>query len=79
MNDPLDVDLEDAEQIAEIALVADLMVAASESPDNLDSVIIDKLLGVAAFASPGGRKADPIQPPRQRGVLAAQIGRGSGL
>jgi len=69
MNDPLDIDLEDTEQIVEIALVADLMVAASQSPTNLDSVIIDRILQGSAFASAEGEKFDPTPPPRQRRVL----------
>lgn len=46
MTDPLDVDLQDAELSSEISLVADLMVAASESPCVLDQTVIDQILGV---------------------------------
>jgi hypothetical protein len=52
MNDPLEIDLEDVEQRAEIFLVADLMVAASQSPDDLDSGVIDEILSSSTLGSP---------------------------
>jgi hypothetical protein len=47
MTDPLDVDLEDEEQIDEIELLGELMVLASAAPDELDPGTIDATLGVA--------------------------------
>lgn len=44
MNDVLDVELQDEELIAEIALVADLMVAAQQSEGALDARAIDEVL-----------------------------------
>ncbi|MGZ4426405.1 MAG: hypothetical protein ACXVXC_02360 [Nocardioidaceae bacterium] len=46
MNNALDVDLEDDELIAEIGLVTDLIVVASESERALDQDQIDRILGV---------------------------------
>jgi hypothetical protein len=43
----LDVELQDNELIAEIALVAELMVMATEAPGVLDQPTIDRVLGVA--------------------------------
>jgi hypothetical protein len=45
MNDVLDVELNDQELTAEIALVADLMVAAGRSEGTLDQRAIDEVLG----------------------------------
>lgn len=44
MTDELDVDLQDPELIAEILLVGDLMVAASESSTALSQDVIDHIL-----------------------------------
>ena len=46
MSDVLDVELEDAQLIAEIDMVAELMVAASTAPGVLDQSAIDRILGV---------------------------------
>jgi hypothetical protein len=46
MNDALDVDLQDAELIAEIQLIADLMVVASESSGAVSQRVLDETLGV---------------------------------
>jgi hypothetical protein len=46
MNDALNVDLQDTELDREIALVADLMVVASETEGALDQHTIDAVLGV---------------------------------
>lgn len=59
MHSPLDVDLDDSDLISEIALLTDLMVAASESPGPLDLSAIDAALGLW----PG---ADPARLPHQR-------------
>jgi hypothetical protein len=49
MTDALDLDLQDAELIDEIHLVADLMVAAAQSPRPLSAAEIDAILaGVPA-------------------------------
>lgn len=42
----LDVDLQDNDLVIEIALLADLMVAASESSEPLDVARIDETLGL---------------------------------
>jgi hypothetical protein len=47
MTDPLDVDLEDEEQIDEIELLGELMVLASAAAEELDPGTIDATLGVA--------------------------------
>lgn len=46
MNSSLDVDLQDNDLVSEIMLLADLMVAASESPEPLDLETIDETLGL---------------------------------
>ncbi len=46
MHSSLDVDLQDDDLVAEIALLADLMVAASESSEPLDLRTIDETLGL---------------------------------
>lgn len=46
MNDALNVDLQDEELDREIALVADLMVVASETEGTLNQDKIDEVLGV---------------------------------
>lgn len=56
MTDALDVDLQDPELTAEIHLVADLMVAAAESPRPLSPAVIDSIL------------LGPANHPHQRGV-----------
>jgi hypothetical protein len=43
--DPFDVDLQDAELSAEIQLVADLIVAASQAPGTLPQEVVDAVLG----------------------------------
>jgi hypothetical protein len=58
MNDALDIDLDDSDLHEEIALVAELMVAAAESPGHLDQARVDLLLGVGrgrGTAGPRGR------------------------
>jgi hypothetical protein len=47
MIDALDLDLQDRELIDEIHLVADLMVAAAQSPCRLSEEQIDAILGAA--------------------------------
>jgi hypothetical protein len=42
----LDVDLQDQDLVTEIALLADLMVVASESAQRLDQDTIDETLGL---------------------------------
>jgi hypothetical protein len=59
MYSALDVELHDTDLIAEIGLLADLMVVASETAGPLDPMIIDTTLGLF----PG---ADVVQLPRQR-------------
>jgi hypothetical protein len=44
MTDPFDVELQDPEILEEIRLVAELMVAASESPKRLSQAVIDNIL-----------------------------------
>lgn len=44
MTDALDMDLQDDELIAEITLVAELMVAAAQSPTALSQDAIDAIL-----------------------------------
>ena len=44
MNDVLDVDLQDPEQVAEIVLVSELMIAASQSEQPLSQAEIDRIL-----------------------------------
>ena len=50
MRSVFDVDLEDAEQVHEIQLLAELMVLASESTSTLDLGTIDAILGLAPAA-----------------------------
>lgn len=54
----LDVELHDTDLIAEIGLLADLMVVASESPGRLDPEQVDAALGLFP--------ADVVHLPRQR-------------
>ena len=56
MSDPLDVDLQDAELIAEIQLVTELMAAASGSED-LSQACIDDILEGATPSLPLQRRA----------------------
>ena len=44
MTDALDMDLQDGELIGEIRLVAELMVAAAQSPTALSQDVIDAIL-----------------------------------
>jgi hypothetical protein len=48
MTDALDVELYDPELIAEIRLVADLMVAASDSEGPLAQGLVDRILCIPA-------------------------------
>ena len=48
MTDALDLDLQDRELIDEIHLVADLMVAAAQSPCRLSDTQIDAILGAGS-------------------------------
>jgi hypothetical protein len=58
MRSVFDVELEDTEQSAEIYLLAELMVLASESVDVLDLHTIDATLGLQPFAAlPEQRRA----------------------
>ncbi len=42
----MDVDLDDSELLSEINLLADVMAAALESPDELDERAIDSVLDI---------------------------------
>lgn len=55
----LDVELHDTDLIAEIGLLADLMVVASESPGPLDAEQVDAALGLFPAA-------DVVRLPQQR-------------
>jgi hypothetical protein len=55
MSSPLDVELQDDEQLDEIRLLGELMVLASESQGALDLTTIDAGLGVRRPALPGQR------------------------
>lgn len=69
MSDNLDVDLNDAELIAEIELVTELMVLASESGPRLDQAAIDAVLGVAPPRQVVAMRTAPDAfIPRQRAV-----------
>lgn len=59
MHSSLDVELHDTDLIAEIGLLADLMVMASESPGPLDLEQVDAALGLFPAA-------DVVSLPRQR-------------
>jgi len=48
MNNRLDVDLDDHELTAEILLLTDLMIAASQSPQSLSQAAIDACLANSA-------------------------------
>lgn len=48
MTDGLEVELQDAELSSEIALVTDLIVAATESSGPMSQETIDQLLGLGA-------------------------------
>ena len=48
MNNRLDVDLDDHELTAEILLLTDLMIAASQSPQPLSQAVIDACLANSA-------------------------------
>lgn len=56
MPDPLDVDLQDDDLVAEILLLTDLMVSASPSEGPLSQSVIDTVLGVSVAG-------DPTDPP----------------
>lgn len=59
MHSSLDVDLQDNDLVIEISLLAELMVAASESPEPLDLRTIDETLGLWPVA-------DVVRLPTQR-------------
>jgi len=44
MTDPLDIDLDDAELVCEIALVVELMAAAADTSERLSQTAIDRIL-----------------------------------
>jgi hypothetical protein len=46
VNDQLDVPLEDPELLAEVELVTNLMIAASEADADLSQEDVDRILGV---------------------------------
>jgi hypothetical protein len=46
MDDQLDVQLEDAELLAEVELTTNLIIAASEAEDALPQAVVDQLLGL---------------------------------
>jgi hypothetical protein len=77
MNDALDVPLHDAEQIEEIQLVADLMIAASRSDSALNQAAVDALLlgrtggagGTGHSGGNGRRRGRAVHP--QRGPAEA--------
>lgn len=48
-----DTMLEDSQLLAEIRLLADLIIAASERPDELDQPTVDEALGLACGWTPG--------------------------
>ena len=50
MTDPLDIDLQDAELVDEIALVTELMAAAAQAPDQLSQDAVDGILRSQAVA-----------------------------
>ena len=52
-SDSTDTMLEDSQLLAEIRLLADLIVAASESPGELDQPAVDEALGLACGWTPG--------------------------
>ena len=84
MNSSLDVDLQDNDLVSEIMLLADLMVAASESPEPLDLETIDETLGLSRSTNAYVRSAwaelaianryDPALPSVR--AFVASVGRG---
>ena len=56
MNDQLDVTVHDAEVLAEIEMMTNLIIATSESEGPLPQVRIDEILGVAPII-PRARRA----------------------
>jgi heterodisulfide reductase subunit A-like polyferredoxin len=50
-DDPLDVSLEDTALLAEVGLLADLIVAAQEADQHLDAEEIDRVLGLGPEGS----------------------------
>ena len=60
MHDQFDVTLEDSDLLGEVELTTNLIIAASESDEHLDSDEIDQILGVAHAARPTTRP-DPAQ------------------
>ncbi len=79
MTDPFDVDVHDAEAMAEIAMLADLIVATSEHSGRLPQERIDAILGVTPAAAEqlddgrveGDSIAIPANPPTSPGQAAA--------
>jgi hypothetical protein len=51
VNDAPDHELYDVEELAEIRMTTDLMIAASESADPLSEAVIDQILGVGSSAT----------------------------
>ncbi|MEJ7794116.1 MAG: hypothetical protein WKF50_01075 [Nocardioides sp.] len=54
MHDQFDVTLEDADLLGEVELTTNLIIAASESDDQLSSAEIDQILGVEPLTADGG-------------------------
>ncbi len=52
VDDQLNVPLEDAELLAEVELITNLIIAASEADAPLDQAEVDRLLGVELAAIP---------------------------
>lgn len=50
-DDPLDVSLEDTALLAEVGLLADLIIAAQEADKHLTAEEIDRLLGLGPQGS----------------------------
>ena len=57
MHDPLDVDLQDDDLVAEILLLTDLMVTASQSEGPLPQSVIDTILGASVAIDPTDPRA----------------------
>jgi hypothetical protein len=58
LNDQLDVTVHDAEVLAEIEMMTNLIIATSESEGPLPQVRIDEILGVTPVI-PRARRATP--------------------
>jgi hypothetical protein len=57
LNDQLDVTVHDAEVLAEIEMMTNLIIATSESDGPLSQLRIDEILGVSAPMIPRARRA----------------------